>query len=62
MTRIAAPKNEAALLNVAEHGTAAQVEKLVRKAAAQGRRGARFASGRAKMRLHAPSTRGRRND
>jgi hypothetical protein len=31
MTRIATPDNEAALLNVAEHGTAAHVEKLVRK-------------------------------
>jgi hypothetical protein len=31
MTRIATPENEAALLNVAEHGTAAHVEKLVRK-------------------------------
>jgi hypothetical protein len=31
MTRIATPDNEATLLNVAEHGTAAHVEKLVRK-------------------------------
>jgi len=31
MTRIATPGNEATLLNVAEHGTAAHVEKLVRK-------------------------------
>ena len=31
MTRIATPENEATLLNVAEHGTAAHVEKLVRK-------------------------------
>jgi hypothetical protein len=31
MTRIATPDNEAALLNIAEHGTAAHVEKLVRK-------------------------------
>jgi hypothetical protein len=31
MTRIATPDNEDTLLNVAEHGTAAHVEKLVRK-------------------------------
>jgi hypothetical protein len=31
MTRIATPDNEATLLNVAEHGTAPHVEKLVRK-------------------------------
>jgi hypothetical protein len=31
MTRIATPDNEADLLNVAEHGTAAHVERLVRK-------------------------------
>jgi hypothetical protein len=31
MTRIATPENEAALLNVAEHGTAAHMDKLVRK-------------------------------
>lgn len=31
MTRIATPENETTLLNVAEHGTAAHVEKLVRK-------------------------------
>jgi hypothetical protein len=31
MTRIATPENEDALLNVAEHGTAAHMDKLVRK-------------------------------
>jgi Domain of unknown function (DUF222)/HNH endonuclease len=31
MTRIATPENEAALLNIAEHGTAAHMDKLVRK-------------------------------
>jgi hypothetical protein len=31
MTRIATPDNEATLLSIAEHGTAAHVEKLVRK-------------------------------
>jgi hypothetical protein len=31
MTRIATPENEPALLNVAEHGTAAHMDKLVRK-------------------------------
>jgi hypothetical protein len=31
MTRVATPANEAALLNVARHGTASHVEKLVRK-------------------------------
>ncbi|HEY5566000.1 MAG TPA: hypothetical protein VIM81_01980 [Gammaproteobacteria bacterium] len=31
MTRIATPENEAALSNVAEHGTTAHMDKLVRK-------------------------------